>query len=263
MKKLISAIAAIVLAAGGTGVTGVLAEEAAHSIVYGDADCDGLVKMNDAVLIMQCLSNPDKYSLTAPGKANADVQDRYGGITPADALAIQRYLLKQGGLPDRYTEMSEEQTESAFSAYLCNWLSYYRQTKGKEALAFIPEGDTYGSIRAAELADNFESSGSDRDNMNSAVETAFSGSFYDQYDLYSELKGRPFLSETDINEGEPVVNYLDIEEIARSSAEQIVENESLWGLIGSDIVAGIGAGAKVSDDGRIYFTIFVAGKKQQ
>ncbi|HRR75926.1 MAG: hypothetical protein IJK31_09265 [Ruminococcus sp.] len=262
MKKLISAIAAIVLTAGGTGITGVLAEEAAHSIVYGDADCDGFVKMNDVVLIMQCISNPDQYSLTVPGKANADVQDRCGGITPADALAIQRYLLKQGELPDRYTEMNEEQTESAFSAYLCNWLNYYRQTKGKDALDFIPEGDTYGGIRAAQLAESFESAGSDRDMMNSAVETSFSGGFYDSYDLYSEIKGRPFLTETDINEGEPVVNYLDIEEIARSSAEQIVENENLWGLIGSDIVAGIGAGAKVSDDGRIYFTIFVAGTQQ-
>ena len=63
------------------------------STVAGDADGDGLVKMNDAVLIMQCLSNPDKYQLEGQLKDNADVNGGKNGLSPLDALAIQKYLL--------------------------------------------------------------------------------------------------------------------------------------------------------------------------
>lgn len=262
MKKLISALAAVVLAAGGTGVTGVLAEEAAQSIVYGDADCDGLVKMNDVVLIMQCISNPDKYSLSAPGKSNADVHERYGGITPLDALAIQNYLLEQGSLPSGYAELTVEKMENAFAAYLCSWLSFYMELNGKSAVPVITAGDAYGRIRASQLVEGNESSGSDREKMTAAVADAFEGGFYEEYDLFTEIKGRPFLTETDINAGEPEIKELDFDELARSSAQNIIGNESLWGVFGSDIVSAIGAGAKISEDGRIYFVVFIAGKNQ-
>ena len=71
-------------------------------IVWGDADLDGNVKMNDAVLIMQSISNADRYGidgseathLTLRGKRNADVTDTHDGISPKDALKIQEYLLK-------------------------------------------------------------------------------------------------------------------------------------------------------------------------
>ena len=70
--------------------------------VWGDADCDGVVKMNDAVLVMQSLSNGDRFvedgseenHITPEGKKNADVSKDGEGITPKDALAIQKYLLK-------------------------------------------------------------------------------------------------------------------------------------------------------------------------
>jgi len=70
--------------------------------VYGDADCDGEVKMNDAVLIMQSISNPDKFdvggsddhALTSEGRKNADCFEPGSGVTPNDALTIQRYLIK-------------------------------------------------------------------------------------------------------------------------------------------------------------------------
>lgn len=70
--------------------------------VWGDADCDGVVKMNDAVLVMQSLSNGDRFGedgseenhITPEGKKNADVSKDGEGITPKDALAIQKYLLK-------------------------------------------------------------------------------------------------------------------------------------------------------------------------
>ena len=58
-------------------------------VSYGDADEDGEVNINDAVLIMQTIANPDKYSLKSQGKINADVVDAGGGITNSDALAIQ------------------------------------------------------------------------------------------------------------------------------------------------------------------------------
>jgi len=71
--------------------------------VWGDADQDTLVKMNDAVLIMQSISNADKYGLdgsesthiTKNGQYWGDVDEHAGGsITPKDALKIQQFLLK-------------------------------------------------------------------------------------------------------------------------------------------------------------------------
>ena len=67
----------------------------------GDANCDGNVDMSDAVLIMQALSNPNKYgiggssdrALTEQGEANADVDKSSAGLTANDALKIQEYLL--------------------------------------------------------------------------------------------------------------------------------------------------------------------------
>nr|AEV59107.1 scaffoldin C [Ruminococcus flavefaciens] len=78
----------------------------------GDADCDGQVKMNDAVLSMQSLSNGDRFGedgtesthIKALGVANGDVagdpssatvkRDKGGdGLSPLDALRIQEYLI--------------------------------------------------------------------------------------------------------------------------------------------------------------------------
>ncbi|MDE5620040.1 MAG: 1,4-beta-glucanase [Ruminococcus sp.] len=58
-------------------------------IAWGDADESGKVELNDAVLIMQSIANPDKYKLTEQGKLNSDVVDNGKGITNSDALAIQ------------------------------------------------------------------------------------------------------------------------------------------------------------------------------
>ena len=60
--------------------------------IAGDANCDGSVNMADAVFVMQCVSNPDKYKLTDKGGNNADV-DGTEGVTNKDALAIQQYKL--------------------------------------------------------------------------------------------------------------------------------------------------------------------------
>ena len=57
----------------------------------GDANKDGEVKLSDAVLVMQALSNPNEYQLTLQGIANADMDG--DGITPMDALRIQEIAL--------------------------------------------------------------------------------------------------------------------------------------------------------------------------
>lgn len=72
-----------------------------NDIKYADSNCDGQVDMSDVVLIMQSLSNPNKYGtngtdkshITPQGAANADCDKRTEGITTNDALAIQLFLL--------------------------------------------------------------------------------------------------------------------------------------------------------------------------
>ena len=71
----------------------------------GDANNDGDVNMADAVIIMQSLANPNKYTLSAQGEANGDVSGNNDGITNKDALAIQKYKL---GLITSLPETSAE-----------------------------------------------------------------------------------------------------------------------------------------------------------
>lgn len=76
-------------------------------ILWGDANCDGEVALNDAVLIMQALGNPDAYgiggteetAITKQGVKNADVYGNNDGLTNQDALAIQKYNLGLCKLP--------------------------------------------------------------------------------------------------------------------------------------------------------------------
>ncbi len=76
-------------------------------ILYGDANGDGQVNMADAVLVMQCVSNPDVYGLgkekgiKPEDEVKADV-DGNPGITNKDALAIQKYKLNLiSSLPEK------------------------------------------------------------------------------------------------------------------------------------------------------------------
>ncbi len=76
-------------------------------VLYGDTNCDKVVELADAVLIMQSLANPDKYGikgsytkhLTEQGRTNGDCDLTQEGLTSNDALAIQRSLLKLATLP--------------------------------------------------------------------------------------------------------------------------------------------------------------------
>ena len=62
----------------------------AADVVYGDANCDGVVSIADASAIFQNLANPDKYPLSEKGMNNADVYNRGDGITVVDGISIQR-----------------------------------------------------------------------------------------------------------------------------------------------------------------------------
>nr|MBQ9956346.1 hypothetical protein [Ruminococcus sp.] len=58
--------------------------------LYGDADLDGEVKMNDVIRIMCHASNKEAYPLDAQAMANCDVYQRGDGIDLSDALSIQK-----------------------------------------------------------------------------------------------------------------------------------------------------------------------------
>ena len=80
-------------------------------ILWGDANCDGKVDLSDAVMILQSISNPDKYGvngsseshITAQGVLNGDVYANGTGLTPQDALSIQKYVAELiTKLPESY-----------------------------------------------------------------------------------------------------------------------------------------------------------------
>ena len=79
-------------------VTSFLQDEAGTTPVPvntpGDVNSDGKVLLNDAVLILQHLGNPDEFKLTDQQKKNGDVDEPGNGLTNKDALKIQQYLLK-------------------------------------------------------------------------------------------------------------------------------------------------------------------------
>ncbi|MBQ6943358.1 MAG: cellulase family glycosylhydrolase [Ruminococcus sp.] len=66
------------------------APNAPTATLIGDANCDGNVTIADATAILQAIGNADKYSLSDEGLANADCCNVGGGLTAADALAIQK-----------------------------------------------------------------------------------------------------------------------------------------------------------------------------
>jgi hypothetical protein len=71
--------------------------------IWGDADCNGVVEVNDAVAVMSYCNNSQKYPLSEQGKLNSDVYSNGDGLNNSDALAIQKYcaqVLKS--LPESY-----------------------------------------------------------------------------------------------------------------------------------------------------------------
>ncbi|MCM1507787.1 MAG: glycoside hydrolase family 9 protein [Ruminococcus flavefaciens] len=78
-----------------------------NDILWGDTNCDDKVTLADAVLIMQALSNPNDYKISEQGQINGDVYNHGDGITPIDALSIQKVdlqIISQSDLPESYME---------------------------------------------------------------------------------------------------------------------------------------------------------------
>ena len=57
--------------------------------VDGDANNDGQITVADAVAVLQCIANTEKYPMSEQGRFNADI-DGEDGITGGDASAIQK-----------------------------------------------------------------------------------------------------------------------------------------------------------------------------
>lgn len=64
------------------------------SIIWGDANDDGIVDVADVVSIASYVGNPEANKLTENGLKNADVHGNGNGIDATDALTIQQYLAK-------------------------------------------------------------------------------------------------------------------------------------------------------------------------
>ena len=117
LKKLIAGLSAACLAAAAMPFMSFAAETSEVSTKVGDSNCDGGVDMSDAVMIMQALSNPNKYgrggsdknAITDQGWKNADCNGANDGVSNNDALAIQMYLLGKGELSSGKTDVPPEQ----------------------------------------------------------------------------------------------------------------------------------------------------------
>ena len=90
-KKYLHRLAAGVISAAATLSAAPFSVSAAD-VLYGDANCDGVVTMADSAAVFQFIGNADKYALSEEGRKNADVFSRGDGITAADAIAIQKKL---------------------------------------------------------------------------------------------------------------------------------------------------------------------------
>ncbi|MCM1528621.1 MAG: carbohydrate-binding domain-containing protein [Alistipes sp.] len=100
---------AVVAAAAAITVTA--ASASAAETLYGDANCDGIVDIADATVILQYIGNADKYKLSAQGEDNADVYNRGDGITAMDSLAIQKYDAKV--IPELPESWKDQQPDPA------------------------------------------------------------------------------------------------------------------------------------------------------
>ena len=116
LKKLIAGLSAACLAAAAMPFMSFAAETEEVSTKVGDSNCDGGVDMSDAVMIMQALSNPNKYgrggtdknAITDQGWINADCNGANDGVSNNDALAVQMYLLGKGELSSGKNDNPQE-----------------------------------------------------------------------------------------------------------------------------------------------------------
>lgn len=80
----------------------IVVSNSSDETLYGDANFDGKVDLSDAVMILQSISNPDKYGIngydethiTLQGMKNGDCAGNGDGLTTKDALAVQMFITK-------------------------------------------------------------------------------------------------------------------------------------------------------------------------
>lgn len=71
----------------------------------GDANGDNEIGLADSLIILQNIANSSKYALTDDALDRADVFNRGDGVTPNDALSIQKFDAKIiSSLPESYME---------------------------------------------------------------------------------------------------------------------------------------------------------------
>ena len=78
------------------------------STVMGDVNNDNDITLADSLAILQHLANENKYGLTGQMLLNADIVDRGEGVTPQDALAIQKIdakVLSISALPVKSSQL--------------------------------------------------------------------------------------------------------------------------------------------------------------
>jgi hypothetical protein len=72
------------------------------TIVYGDADCDGDVDIDDVVMLVCYVADNTTNPLTEQGLKNVDVYQTGDGVNAMDALSVQKFLVKNiDSLPEK------------------------------------------------------------------------------------------------------------------------------------------------------------------
>ncbi len=102
---------------------------AESAYLAGDADESGDINIADAVAVISYVANPVMYPLTEQGAENGDVNQKGDGISSADAISIQKYLLGSiTSLPE--SVMGEVTTEPASDAAYIHLKNTAIETEG-------------------------------------------------------------------------------------------------------------------------------------
>lgn len=63
-------------------------------VLFGDADCNNSVTIDDVIKVMCYCADPQKNPLSDEGLYNSDVYNRGDGVSTSDAVSIQKYIIK-------------------------------------------------------------------------------------------------------------------------------------------------------------------------
>ena len=133
MRKLVSIVIASLISLSSLGINAMAddtdsntnetkTEVEAEVTIWGDANCDGEVTLNDAVSILQLVALPSKYGvgkekgITEKGYLQADVFQNGDGVNGMDALSIMKCDAKViKTLPESYFVVPTTTTTSTTS----------------------------------------------------------------------------------------------------------------------------------------------------